>query len=488
MIRNEIRAFSAGILLLLFCIPVRGQDAKTRLFQDADKACLEAKAMQADFFSPTNFQTAAENYRKADEDFKAGKNMEDLQKKLKMASVYYLKAVESAKEAQVVFKDCIKARNDALLVESSKLRQAMWTEAESVLSQACKNLEEGDGNGAKSKSRKAERLYRQCELESIKANYLDGTRDLLKQAEEKDAKKRAPMTLARARNLAADSDKLLVENRYDTDEARQLALDAQYEARHTLYLNETVGSLTQSKTTLETILLDSEKPLRKIADAFDLNARFDQGMDGPVNAVLQEIRKEKQTIAGQDQDIREKTEQIAALKDQVSRMESQLGALKTKEADLTQAMDKVLEEQRLSREKYERVEKLFTPEEAQILRSGNQIILRLSSISFPVGRSTIEPKYFGLLAKVSEAFKEYPESQVSVEGHTDSYGSEEANMKLSSERAEAVREYLLAAGSGIDASRLTAVGYGESKPVASNDTEEGRRKNRRIDIVIIPQK
>jgi len=487
MIRNEIRAFSAGILLFLSWIPVHGQDAKARLFQDADKAYQEAKVFQADFFSPTHFQTASENFRKADEDFKAGKNMEDIQKKLKMAAAYFLKAVETTKEAQTLFKDCVKARNDALLVESPKLRQAMWAEAESVLSQACKNLEEGDGNGAKSKSRKAERLYRQCELESIKANYMDGTRDLLRQAEAKDAKKRAPETLARARQLADNSDKLLVENRYDTDEARQLALDAQYEARHTLYLNETIASLTQSKTSLETTLLDSEKPVRKIADAFDLNARFDQGMDGPVNAILQEIRRHQQTIADQGQELREKTEQIAALKDQVSRMENQLGALKTKEADLTQAMDKVLEEQRLSREKYERVEKLFNPDDAEILRSENQIILRLSSLSFPVGRSTIEPKYFGLLAKVTEAFKEYPGSVITVEGHTDSYGGEEANMKLSSERSEAVREYLLASG-GIDASRLTAVGYGESKPVSSNDTEEGRRKNRRIDVIIIPQK
>ncbi len=59
----------------------------------------------------------------------------------------------------------------------------------------------------------------------------------------------------------------------------------------------------------------------------------------------------------------------------------------------------------------------------------------------------------------------------------------EANLRLSTERAEAVREYLLAACS-VDASRLFAAGYGESRPIASNDTDEGRRKNRRIDIVI----
>jgi OmpA-OmpF porin, OOP family len=487
MTRSASRAFFPAILLLLFTGPAMSQDAKALLFQDADKAAAEAKAVHADFFSPTQFQTAADQYRKADEDFKNGRNMDDIQKKIKMSSVYYLKAVETTREAQTMFKDCVKARNDALQVESPRLRKELWTEAETVLTQACKSLEEGDANGAKSKSRKAERLYRQCELESIKANYLDGTRDLLAQAEQKDARKRAPETLAKAKRLADQSDKLLVENRYDTDEARQLAQDAQYEAKHALYLNETVGALTQSKATPESMLLESEKPVRKIADAFDLNARFDQGMDAPVNAVLQEIRKQQQAIADQAQEIRDKTEQIAALKEQLSRVEGQLGALKTKEADLTQAMDKVLEEQRLSREKYERVEKLFNPDEAEILRSGNQIILRLSSLSFPVGRSTIEPKYFGLLAKVTEAFAEYPESQISVEGHTDSYGGEDANMALSTERAEAVREYLLASG-GIDSSRLTATGFGESKPVASNDTEEGRRKNRRIDIVIVPQK
>jgi outer membrane protein OmpA-like peptidoglycan-associated protein len=471
-------AFLTGIAL--------AQDAKTLLFQEADKAMAEAKAVQADFFSPGQFKTAVENYQKADEDFKAGKNMEDIKKKIKMSSVYFLKAVETTQLAQTAFKDCIKARNDALLVESPKLRQALWTEAESTLGQASKQLEDGDESGAKGRARKAERLYRQCELEAIKANYLDGTRALLKQAEEKDVKKRAPETLARAKNLADRSESQLVENRYDTDEARQLAQEAQYEAKHALTLNETIAGLQQSKASLESMLLEAEKPVRRISDAFDLNAKFDQGVDVPVNAVLGEIRKMQQTNAAQAQRLEERDEQIAALKDQVARMESQLGDLKSEKAGLAQQMDQLVEQQRLAREKLERVEKIFTPEEAQILRSGNHVILRLYSITFPSGKSTIEPKYFGLLAKVNEAFKEYPNAAVTVEGHTDSRGSDEANLKLSTERAEAVREYLLATG-GVDASRITAAGFGESKPIASNDTEEGRRKNRRIDVVIMPK-
>lgn len=483
MNRNAIAAFSTGILLLLGQTDIPAQNVKSELFREAETARTEAAGLDAEFFSPGHFQTASDWMRKAETDFQTGKNMEDLQKKLKMAAVYWQKASAAAREAQVVFKDCLKARNDARLVESPALRKTLWEEAESTLSQACRTLEEGDSNGAKNKSRKAERAYRQAELEAIKANYLDGTRELLKKAEAKEVRKRAPLTLARAASLADKAESQLVENRYDTDEARQLAQEAHYEAKHALFLNDTILSLEKSKATVESILLAAEIPVRRIADAFDQNARFDTGSDGPVNAVLQEIRRREQTSAIREQSLSEKTEQVAALQDEAARMQGQLGALKNKEADLTQAMDRLLEEQRQARERLERVEKLFNPEEAQILRSGNQVILRLTSITFPVGKSVIEPGYFGLLTKVTEAFKEYPEARITVEGHTDSRGGDEANLKLSTERAEAVREYMLATGS-VDASRLFAAGYGESRPIASNDTEEGRRKNRRIDIVI----
>ena len=104
-----------------------------------------------------------------------------------------------------------------------------------------------------------------------------------------------------------------------------------------------------------------------------------------------------------------------------------------------------------------------------------------------MGKSTIQPEYFSLLKKVVEAFQIYPKATITVEGHTDSYGSDAANQKLSTKRADAVREYLLASGN-IEPTLVRATGFGETKPIASNETKEGRRKNRRIDIVIHPQK
>ncbi len=80
----------------------------------------------------------------------------------------------------------------------------------------------------------------------------------------------------------------------------------------------------------------------------------------------------------------------------------------------------------------------------------------------------------------------FPKSDVRVEGHTDSYGTDEANLKLSEERSEAVRLYLTA-NMGSGAPKITSVGYGETRPIANNETADGRAKNRRIDIVIVPQ-
>jgi len=164
---------------------------------------------------------------------------------------------------------------------------------------------------------------------------------------------------------------------------------------------------------------------------------------------------------------------------QISRMESQLGDLKSKEASLSQLM----EQQRIAREKFNQIQESFSPEEAEVVRVSDDVIIRLYGLTFPVGKSTIEPQYFGLLTKVLKATEEYPGCNMTIEGHTDSWGSDETNQKLSTERANAVREYFMATA-GLDSTRVSAVGYGETKPIASNETKDGRRKNRRIETII----
>jgi OOP family OmpA-OmpF porin len=91
---------------------------------------------------------------------------------------------------------------------------------------------------------------------------------------------------------------------------------------------------------------------------------------------------------------------------------------------------------------------------------------------------------FGLLDQVAGVLREHPELSVRVEGHTDDRADDAFNLTLSKQRAAAVREHLVRAG--IDGSRLTAEGYGERRPIAPNNTEEGRLANRRVEFVVVP--
>jgi outer membrane protein OmpA-like peptidoglycan-associated protein len=107
-------------------------------------------------------------------------------------------------------------------------------------------------------------------------------------------------------------------------------------------------------------------------------------------------------------------------------------------------------------------------------------------LTFESGSAVVEEQHRALLQKVAEAASVFPRSQLVIEGHTDSYGSDTTNMSLSRQRAEAVSAFLTAQF-GIPAFRSSAVGYGETQPIANNETPQGRERNRRIDIRIEPE-
>lgn len=103
---------------------------------------------------------------------------------------------------------------------------------------------------------------------------------------------------------------------------------------------------------------------------------------------------------------------------------------------------------------------------------------------FDVNSSVIKPGAYQEIDRVAEVLNKYPQTRIRIEGHTDSTGSEDYNLKLSQQRAEAVKNALVTRG--IDSARIETVGLGESSPIADNTTEAGRQMNRRVKVVIIP--
>lgn len=112
-----------------------------------------------------------------------------------------------------------------------------------------------------------------------------------------------------------------------------------------------------------------------------------------------------------------------------------------------------------------------------------EAVIELDGVNFEFDQATLKPEGMAVLNGAAALLQQHERVVVEVAGHTDSVGSEDYNQGLSEKRANSVRDYLTS--KGVKASRLSARGYGESRPVASNDTEEGRTENRRVELIVL---
>jgi outer membrane protein OmpA-like peptidoglycan-associated protein len=138
------------------------------------------------------------------------------------------------------------------------------------------------------------------------------------------------------------------------------------------------------------------------------------------------------------------------------------------------------------RQRFDTAQSMFTPSEAKVYRKLENVLISAHGFDFPSGQSEINTDNFVLLKKVIKVIALFPGSTIEISGHTDSTGSAELNLKLSQQRAANVAKFLNEVG-GISNVRLSWEGFGKERPVASNETAEGRASNRRVEILIVNQ-
>ena len=211
----------------------------------------------------------------------------------------------------------------------------------------------------------------------------------------------------------------------------------------------------------------------------ELDIRFDEGQQGPMKELGEYAQQQSQEMRRLKQELQDREEQIAALNNQVKRVESRLGG----ESQERIALQRQVDAQARLRSNIAAIEASFTNDEARVFRQGNDVVVSLMGISFPSGRSTIDGSSAALMRKVQQALALFPDASVLIEGHTDANGSDSANLILSQDRADAVKQYLVSQF-GANAEKVSSIGYGEARPVATNETAAGRARNRRIDLVI----
>lgn len=456
-------------------------ELRDTFFSEADAALQAADAVNAKLLAPRSYERGQDAYKDGEEGLRRGRNIEYVRNKTAEATEHFNKAAEAAKLARTVLSQVMKSRQDAANARAPALAPEVWEKAQREFADAIRYLERGDLRRAKRQDIEATSLYRDAELIAIKTQYLSETRQLLEQADRARVDRYAPVTLGRAQKLLADAERELNENRYDTDLPRSLAQQANYEARHAIHLSEVVRKVRDKDLSVEGLVLQWEKPLQDIASAADVVPRMATGPEELTKTLvdyIETLRADRQRLEQQNE---EASMRLAEMEEEIRALDERLGGATAERAALVQR----LEAQARIKAQFEQVEKLFTRDEARVFREGDTIILRLVGLSFDSGRSEIGRESFELLGKVEKAIDLFPRSEIIIEGHTDSYGGDESNQQLSQARAEAVQQYMINA-MRIPSYRLIATGYGETNPVANNETASGRARNRRIDIVIKP--
>ncbi|RXQ95599.1 hypothetical protein EO244_06965 [Ancylomarina salipaludis] len=479
------------LVSLFYTYNLFAQDAKTIIFNDAKKAYQYAIDKRAEILSPSNFNEGKKYYVKANSTYENNNNLADIKEYLREAVKYFQKSTSEIDVMEVLFSETLNARDDALDAAANTYEKAMWNEAEDKFIDATHQYEKGNSSRAKEKGKEAYDLYRQAELAAIKSNLFNGARQLIANAEDMRAEKYAPKTLKKAKMSLKEGQTALETERYDTDKPRMLAKNAEYEASHAIYLVNYIKKIDDQDKEIEDLILKGESYLTQIGDVTGISVKFDEGsrvaaekISVNVNILKDSIFKLNHMLNVCETTNANQTKQIAANIQQIEAMGSeqqeQIADATTKQKMLK---DQIAYEEKVS-QKFDEVFNMFDLTEASVFRQGNDIILRMTGFNFDVGSAEVKPENYLLLSKVQKAINIFSESQIVIQGHTDSQGGDSMNLTLSQKRADAVKTYLMANMPNYNQSNIASVGYGESKPIENNETKYGRLKNRRIDVVI----
>jgi len=306
--------------IAVFCLVAgasMAQDAAMRehLFRHADAQFEDARAAGVDVLAPKGYANALKYYKRAETKFIRGEDVDSIRGGVARARAELRRATEAAGITEVTLSASLRARFDAKSADAAKFAPKLWEMGEEKITWAVSRLEGGSIKQAQSLGADAEKIFRDAELASIKANHLTKARNLLAQAKQARVERYAPKTLDRARRLLSQAEWELADSRYDLEVPRNLAREAQYEASHAIYLASVIQNAKTRKVELEDLLLDLETPVKDIGSSLDIVVQVDRGYQEPTAQITRQIAE-----------LRASSETTDALRDQVERLEEELSA------------------------------------------------------------------------------------------------------------------------------------------------------------------
>lgn len=475
-----------------------------------------ARLAEADIFAPKTWQKAVEAHEKARKDVAERKKQGNIDEHVAEAAEYTANAMKAAEVCKLSLQEYLDPRTRALAAGGPARVPELYAKAEEQFMKATKKVEEGNVKDALKEAEKSGGLFDTAEMEAIRIEILGAADALIAKAVADEAEKYAVTTLDKARSARNRANTLLISDRYNRDETVADATLAEYEARHATNIAMSVRSLNRNDQAWEKLMLGYEIEMNRAGEAFGHDhLPFDEGAEAASARLIDDVlalqsenanlKAQLETVA---MSLRESLGRVQApsesrdaveLADLVDRqildmvfakrdLSKKLEAGQADMAELEkaqQAAESELAVRKQKEEKFRKAKKLLNPSEGTVLfNAANDVVMRLHGLSFGVGSSDIQDQQVELLAKVQRIIEMYPDHKLIIEGHTDLSGDPKSNVTLSEKRAYAVMQYLRESMM-LPADRMRAIGYGADRPVASNKSDDGRAKNRRIDIIVM---
>jgi outer membrane protein OmpA-like peptidoglycan-associated protein len=462
-----------------------------------ESALTEGRAQQINVLSPTWYSKAEDYLDKATAGLSQQDSVAEVLQHVANGQASLNKAKEYTRIARTAIGETIKARDLANAAGATSFGED-YQLIETQFIGLTADIEDDNLSRAARNQEKVAQGFAELELRAIKEKTLGAVRVLLADAEANGAQKIAPKTLAEAQQVLIDADQFITQQRYEHEMMQEKAAQALFQAQR---LGQVLAISNQLKNMQsEDVALWSEARLNMVASKLGSPDLRNQTSEIQMQSILESIaslqddNQQLKTMGAEDKSGLEA--KVALLQSDIDEQRQQIGELEGKskedqrERELIimqeKAANDLLAAERRFQQNFIEVQGMFDQDQAEVYKQGNNLVIRLKAIQFPIGKDIIMPDNYALLSIVRKAIRTFGDPQISIEGHTDNTGTVASNAQLSLARADAVRQYFIANGTLMEG-QVSAIGYGSERPLATNDTPEGRAINRRIDVIIKPE-
>lgn len=422
---------------------------------------------EVDLLSPLTFAQARQSYDKSLQ--WAAANHPDAEKYAGEGLMTLRKAQSITVSSRDIFEEVINARGKALAVGSDTYRKKEFEAAELAFKDLTGMLEQGRLDSAKAGRADVIALYSALELQTLKDSTIDQAQLAIDEAKRAGAEAYAPKTYALALEEVGLAQSVLDADRTSREKAARHAQQAQYHARRATEITDIIKNYRNSDFSYEDIVLWYQDQLSRAVVQVEPNVRYDQ--------------PNKQVINGLATSMGAAGPEVAMLQAQLKQAEEQIAALTLEKDSIMNSARARTDQDKAIADKFARIQSMFTSAEAEVYRQADNVLIRAHGFRFPSGRSEIQSDNFAMLTKIIKAIEEFPNARILISGHTDTVGDALTNKNLSIDRADKVARFIIDVG-GVNGDRVTSTGYGKERPVANNETPEGRAANRRVEVLI----